>query len=1554
MEQSTTPTPPSSEPSPPPQTQSASIPPHRRPPTERRIYTSPSQTPNANYRTNSSPITEIRRQTVNGAARPRAERKPVSAVQPFRISLTGDGKVFNSASSSSSGENRPFGGPPRGPRVQGSGNYFGARATHTPKPFDQQCVPRNGPFQLGAMSSRQSKNPFELKIWAWAFPAYCTPLDVYNAFSCFGNISRIEVTNLRSGGKGANVTFRPPPPNTSWVGRRFEYMGTANNIRYIETKDDTKPPYLHTSPATGAELPERIGIPVESIDFGVMENEKTMLGMQSLQSTARTQASLMMDLSCKALFLTFPVRMVSKTQEVHECEVRMRMIPAQICDSRMSTEIDSSVSLYFTCETPPMVHRKVQKVESTFDGKDTQWDERALWLRQTAIQLNPGRDETSVKLREKECIVDLGRWLTYRLSISQETLQSQPCQDLWQALADHNVEIAMDKNTDFRAGHVEDLWEWLDAPAPAAQPFEVEDNSMLADLYQMAGDTVHLPFALRYQLEVCLSLGYLHECNMTKGFLSKLATLDTARAIKILEKVADDKKRYFNPEAVFRLQSQVSVVQKKRPSYCTKIPSAIVTPTTIYFNTPVLETSNRVVRQFQQFEDRFLRVKFTDERHKGRLFPQDDRNEDEVFTRVSRALKKGIMIGDRHYEFLAFGSSQFREHGAYFFASTASLSAERIRLWMGNFTHIKIVAKYCARLGQCFSTTRAIPHSITIEKIPDIERNGFCFTDGAGKISPFLARIIAHLFGMKNTEFDYPSCFQFRLGGCKGIFLVDPSLKALTCQLRPSQEKFPAEFQGLEICRISQYSTAYLNQQIILVLSALGVPDEVFVEKLKGMVSEFAEAMHNEQKALDLLQKNIDYNQTTIALAGMICDGFMETQDPFMVSCLRLWRSYTLKTLKEKSRICVEQGAFVFAGPDETRTLKGDFNPKIVPDETGSLKDGSTAEGDSEAGKNELPEIFLQIPDPDQPGKYKVIEDECIIARNPSLHPGDVRKVRAVDAPALHHMKDVLIMPTTGIRDLANMCSGGDLDGDDFMVIWDKELFPREDSHPPMDYTAPPPTVSEGPVTTNDIANFFVQHIKADNLARIATAHRYWADQLDEGIKDPKCLELANLHSKAVDYAKTGVAAEIPPDLRIRKWPHWAERKNTGRSKIYKSRKVLGKLYDEVKREPFRAAWDLPFDKRILSAAEPTEQMLKDAREVKASYDESMRRTMTQYGIGTEHEVFTTFVLEHHQDFNDYKLAETMGQVAETLCEQHRELCYEKAGTDSKMKDWQKLKPFLVAMYKVTAEEISHAYAQTQEMVTIGGRQVPRRPLDFANMPFMSFPWIFTRELGQIATKGDNKTKLQPAPRPAMPKKAAAAKKQIFDLLGDEFAPEPLPEVNTSDGAVKQGDLLDLFHDEAPAVPQGLPGLQPTTNAAASTSKPSTPVDLTSTLTTLPEVFKPKPSPEAWPDAIRNEQLQQAMAASKEAESEVMRKSRLYQQAGLPSDSFMSQSSANSMASQLEGLSITSKESVKKDENKKPEADDEDGSEWEGEEVKIDFDEGPSRLDQLARLVGTE
>ena len=76
---------------------------------------------------------------------------------------------------------------------------------------------------------------------------------------------------------------------------------------------------------------------------------------------------------------------------------------------------------------------------------------------------------------------------------------------------------------------------------------------------------------------------------------------------------------------------------------------------------------------------------------------------------------------------------------------------------MGDFSLEKNVLKRQARRGQCFSTSVKIcnmePEQV-LQGIPDIQRNGYTFTDGVGYISPQLA-----LYAAKKYKFSQVSAF---------------------------------------------------------------------------------------------------------------------------------------------------------------------------------------------------------------------------------------------------------------------------------------------------------------------------------------------------------------------------------------------------------------------------------------------------------------------------------------------------------------------------------------------------------------------------------------------------------------------------------------------------------------------------------------------------------------------------------------------------------------------------------------------------------------------------
>lgn len=861
-----------------------------------------------------------------------------------------------------------------------------------------------------------------------------------------------------------------------------------------------------------------------------------------------------------------------------------------------------------------------------------------------------------------------------------------------------------------------EVWTWIDVAESQAPN---ETHSSLEELIDR--DYIHLPFPVRYQLEVCLSNGYLFEYSMTRDFVIKLSELGENRAKKLLEHVASKNQVYRDPMKIFDIQFIKGVTDLKIPPYCCHMRSARITPSTIYYSTPTVDISNRIVRRYREYADRFLRVRFTDEKLLGRINSTTDNTMDEVFTRIKRALSNGIVIGDRRYEFLAFGNSQFREHGAYFFAPLPNVTAANIRAWMGYFNDIRNVAKHAARLGQCFSTTRAISGcGVDIRQIDDVERNSYVFSDGVGRISRFLALMAMSELKIKTPTGDPPSAFQFRLGGCKGMLTVSDKAQKLEVHIRKSQHKFEAIHNSLEIIRWSQYSIATLNRQLIMVLSSLGIPDHVFHDKLNTMVQGLNEALGSDPHAVYWLKKYVDPNQMTLMVSQMVLDGFRRSKEPFMTSILTLWRAWHLKYLKEKAKIAIDKGASLLGCMDETGILNGYYAHK-TPGANATYEDRLAA----------LPEIFLQIARPENGDIYEVIEGICILARNPSLHPGDIRVVKAVNVPELNHLHDVVVLPQTGDRDVPSMCSGGDLDGDDYLVVWDQDLIPKDWFCTPMKYNSSKARSLDSDVTVDHITSFFVTYMKNDCLPRIAHAHLALADQLEDGVNEEKCIRLAQLHSDAVDYNKTGIPAIMTRNLEPIKWPHFMEKKHKPKEKIYHSKKILGQLYDAIERIDFVPSLGMPFDERILNCQlEVSDDLYDFAGRLKVEYDDAMRRIMTRHEIKTEFEVWSTFVLSHANMSKDYKFHEEIGGISSSLNEIFRKQCYEKVGG----RDFEKLAPLAVAMYRVTSQAMSLALKTYQDESPQSFKDLVILVPRIDQLPLISFPWILPHVLGKIAT----------------------------------------------------------------------------------------------------------------------------------------------------------------------------------------------------------------------------
>ncbi|KAJ9607340.1 hypothetical protein H2200_008413 [Cladophialophora chaetospira] len=1182
-----------------------------------------------------------------------------------------------------------------------------------------------------ATPSRQATRTEDWRHWPSVkgyipnLPEGVTTYDIHKNLHRFGNVEFIKIEETRQGNfaRTAFVNFKPPPPRRApWD---LVYAnGIDFRVRYAEGEHTFKVKVLYAQVQPSDRLVEstvRRGVKYDpevtlygsSIDFGYLENPGRMVVKATKESHGDDGIRLILNLKKLEMEVHFPVAITSKGKAT----VRAYRFFVALDEQFSICEVPEgdSTSLVIHLNNVPWYSRQLKEaMQMSHDPKSFRWSANDTWSRQTDIvDLKDDYEvinNTPVSLHKLLNSINIARWTTFRVNIKPSIEKGQnSLNQFLTALTDFNVRVT--RNPSF--SHIYDKG--------TAVPFwDLVNGSSGQSWSEELSLPRRLDFDVRYQLEVCVSKGWLNEYTLGSEFLACLAAMPSRRAKQILIHVDTCEKRVYDPMSIFTdLRYTKPVRARPLPSNCAEIYHATITATGVVFHTPSVEITNRIVRKYQPYSDRFLRVRFEDDPYRGqsRLYPATNGRMKLIFERVRRTLRKGIVIGDRHYDFLAWGNSQLREHGAYFFASSQNprITADDIRRDMGTFSREKVVAKRAARMGQCFSTTVPVPvlsrNSWRKDPIQDIKNGDYNFTDGVGKISPLAAHLVKSNLRLSGQH--PPSAFQFRLGGCKGVLTVDPKLTGVNVQIRLSQYKFDCESDELEIIRVSEFWRPALNRQLILVLSALGVPDSVFLEKQEKCIKDLDAALENRNAALKALRDTVDPNQITLSVASMLEAGFSQIHEPFVASLLLLWRAWTLKYLKEKAKIPVPQGAFVLGVADETRILKGHLN---------DLQPGPTAT--QKEKEDSLPEIFMQYSDPQNNGARRIVEGTCIIARNPSLHRGDVRVVKAVNVPQLHHLCDVLVVPTTGDRDLPSMCSGGDLDGDDYVVIWDPDLIPQDWNPEAFHYHAPKP-VTKDEISTEDIINFFYDYMQNDFLGRIANAHLAAADYLNEGVNSEPCLKLVELHSMAVDYPKTGVPAEMSRDLERNTWPHFMEKK---RAPMYRSRKILGQLSDAVERASFQPHWEGAFDRRILMHS-PSAELLETVRKLKKSYDESMRRIMAQHQISTEFEVWSTFVLDHSKAAPDYKFHEEIGQHAKTLKESYLDAFCQKAGG----RDMESLAPFAITAYHLTHDELRDAQHKNRNVQDDGPDLGESAAPTEVEMPFISFPWVLQDTLQKIA-----------------------------------------------------------------------------------------------------------------------------------------------------------------------------------------------------------------------------
>ncbi|KAG6399929.1 hypothetical protein SASPL_141415 [Salvia splendens] len=760
---------------------------------------------------------------------------------------------------------------------------------------------------------------------------------------------------------------------------------------------------------------------------------------------------------------------------------------------------------------------------------------------------------------------------------------------------------------------------------------------------------LEFPYRLLFKVCCLVQTGCLPGAKLDENFYRLLnpERFDIAYLEQLLEKLYYLKECCYDPHSwlIEQHQSYCSFKKLKSPAVdadVVHIHRVQVTPTKVYFHGPEVNVSNRVLRNFHDHIDNFLRVSFVEEdwskMYASDLSPRgaggDESTRTKLYDRILSTLRNGITIGSKKFEFLAFSSSQLRENSLWMFAPTDNLNANNIRQWMGDFSSIRNVAKYAARLGQSFgsSTETLTVAQNEVKKIPDVElvRDGttYIFSDGIGKISVDFARRVAIKCGLRSN---IPSAFQIRYGGYKGVVAVDPT-SSVKMSLRPSMLKYQSDDTKLNVLGWSKYQPCFLNRQIITLLSTLGVADHVFEKKQSEAVAQLNDIIVDPFKALEALDL-MSLGENTYILKEMLKCGYKPDEEPFLAMMLQTLRSSQLLDLRTKSRIFIRQA----------RNMMGCL------DETATLEYGQVFVQFSGAGQRRFYEE--SIDEYSSTDHNYVVKGKVAVAKNPCLHPGDLRVLEAIDVPALHHMVNCIVFPQKGMRPHPNECSGSDLDGDIYFVCWDPDMIPPK-QFSPMDYNPAPATRLDHEVTIEEVQEYFTNYILNESLGMIANAHIVFADKEPFMAMSSPCLELAELHSVAVDFPKTGVPAQIPPKLRVKEYPDFMEKRD---KPTCESKGVIGKLFREVQYVGTDTS-SLKFTKEVARSSYDSDMevdgfrdYIEEAFECKTNYDRKLGNLMDYYGIKTEGEILSRAIMKMSKTFDRRKSAEAVGAAVKSL-----------------------------------------------------------------------------------------------------------------------------------------------------------------------------------------------------------------------------------------------------------------------------------------------------------------
>lgn len=600
-----------------------------------------------------------------------------------------------------------------------------------------------------------------------------------------------------------------------------------------------------------------------------------------------------------------------------------------------------------------------------------------------------------------------------------------------------------------------------------------------------------------------------------------------------------------------------SIVHRPTQYSCYRV---VVTPSSVIFLSPIPIQSSRLIREFGSTH-RLVYVHFRNENLDLTY------NANFANSRVLSILSNGLHVnGWMKLHFLCCSNSQIRQSNSIFIQASSEVVQELkhslipllLESFKGDF------AKKISRFG-LFATSDCDVGTLSSKSIKvigdDYTPGSVILTDGAGLIPRSLLVEIIKSNDDDNFEPEEESmkflrtsnAIQIRHMGHKGVLTIIDEVDVLNPRLkvsfspchalmRKSMEKFASPHDKLGVVKVSYNMPLKLNRDMLnLLFSFSGEGQDggdfnplSYIFRLQEIqLQKYADGLVCSNVAETMLRDFIDdkilldAKQSSIAL----------TDEPYFRGLLTTIYQHKTVSLRRKTHIPISQGSMLMG----------------IPDFTDSLKDG---------------QVFVQIQDN---GEETInITGNVLVYRNPCLDPADLRILDAVAVhlvPKLKNIKNVIVFPAalSSTVSVSAQCSGGDLDGDLFSVIWDKNLIPpKAREYSPLNYDD---IVKEGKrkqqsVPPKSEPEFLVKCMSCPLLGKVAKSHLAISDHLPNGSADPLARELASVQALAVDFPKTGIMPPIPREVKelLRKngYPDFMEMPNR---MAYPSKKPLGKLY---------------------------------------------------------------------------------------------------------------------------------------------------------------------------------------------------------------------------------------------------------------------------------------------------------------------------------------------------------------------------------------------------------